>query len=121
MEDPISNLRAGLGEPLNSEQSYRMPNGYQNAHNGSAMTFPANGYGDQQRNFTMNTQAQMHNTNYGGGYKQSNMMSTTQSTQMMNLPYASEQPTVIAPNDSRIDVLEGLGESSRMYNNQSMN
>lgn len=46
MEDPISNLRAGLGEPLNSEQSYRMPNGYQNAHNGSAMTFPANGYGD---------------------------------------------------------------------------
>jgi hypothetical protein len=54
MEDPISNLRAGLGEPLNSEQSYRMPAGYQNNHNNNS-AFPANGYNKDQRNFTVSS------------------------------------------------------------------
>jgi hypothetical protein len=65
----------------------------------------------------------MQQTNFGGGgYQHSNMvMQTPNGTQMMNLPYASEEPTVIAPNESRIDVLDGLGEQSHYYmNEQSM-
>eukprot|EP00347_Sterkiella_histriomuscorum_P020499 403337564 len=123
MEDPISNLRSGLGgQPLNQiEQSYRMPDNYQNQHSNVMGGSAASGLGGaHNNNFTVATNQKNNYTNAPAGYggQQSSMMYQSQNnTQMLNMPYASEQPTVIG-NDTRIDVLEGLGETSYMNQTQ---